>query len=148
MNAKKFMLSLLVGLMSFSFIGCGDDDVSPNDVAPAVMNTFKQMYPTATNANWEREKNGQLKVDFFMDNYEMEAWFEADGTWVMTYKELTIRELPQAAIDYINQNYAGREIEDVYRVETPTGNYYLVEIDMENQADIQLKFSDTGTLVV
>lgn len=123
-----------------------DDDVAESDVPQAVMTTFQQMFPNTT-AQWEKEKNGQLKAEFYYNYHEIEAWFQKDGTWTMTKKELSVSELPQAVLDYVSTNYSGLKIDDAHWVETPTEKYYLVELDRENKADIVLTFDENGNFI-
>ncbi|MBQ7572430.1 MAG: PepSY-like domain-containing protein, partial [Bacteroidaceae bacterium] len=120
-----------------------DDDMAESDVPEVVMAKFQQMYPNVT-ATWEKETNGQIKGEFYLDYHEMEVWFKKDGTWVMTVKDLNINELPQAVLDYVSANYKGLQIDDADWVETPTGNYYRVELDREDKNDIILNFTPAG----
>ncbi|MBQ9558494.1 MAG: PepSY-like domain-containing protein [Bacteroidaceae bacterium] len=144
MKLKNLLLCLMMGAMSLCAVSCGDDDVKENDVPEAVMTTFKQMFPNTT-AKWEKESDGQLKAEFYVDWREMEVWFKKDGTWTMTQKDMNTNELPQSVLDYIAQNYQGLELDDADWVETPTEKYYRVELD--GKSDIVLKFTEEGELI-
>ncbi len=145
MKAKYFFLCLAIGAMALFNVSC-DDDVTPSDVPAAVMTKFQQMYPDIT-AKWEKDKNGQLKAEFYSDYHEMEVWFQKDGTWVMTKKDISVNELPKTVLDYLTANYRGVEIDDADWVETPTEKYYLVELDKDKGNDIYLKFNEAGELI-
>ena len=142
---KNLFICLLMGVMAMLSISC-DDDVSAADVPAPVTSTFQQMFPGAT-AKWEKEPNGQLKAEFYADYHEMEAWFQKDGTWVMTQKDLNVSELPQTVLNYLAQNHPGVEIDDADWVETPTEKYYRVELDRESKKDIVLTFTEQGELI-
>ena len=77
MKAKYFFLCLAIGAMALFNVSC-DDDVTPSDVPAAVMTKFQQMFPNIM-AKWEKDKNGQLKAEFYSDYHEMEVWFQKDG---------------------------------------------------------------------
>ena len=141
MKLKNLFLCLAMAAMAMFNVSC-DDDVNSSDVPAAVMATFPN-----TTAQWENEKNGQLKADFNFDYHEMEVWFQNDGTWVRTKKDISASELPQKVLDYLDTNYKGVEIDDMDWVESPTEKYYLVELDRENRKDIYLKFSEAGELI-
>ena len=145
MKAKYFFLCLAIGAMALFNVSC-DDDVTPSDVPAAVMTKFQQMYPGIT-AKWEKDKNGQLKAEFYSDYHEMEVWFQKDGTWVMTKKDISVSELPKKVLDYLTANYTGVEIDDADWVETPTEKFYLVELDKDKGNDIYLKFNEAGELI-
>lgn len=145
MKAKYFFLCLAIGAMALFNVSC-DDDVTPSDVPAAVMTKFQQMFPNIT-AKWEKDKNGQLKAEFYSDYHEMEVWFQKDGTWVMTKKDISVSELPKTVLDYLTANYTGVEIDDADWVETPTEKYYLVELDKDKGNDIYLKFNEAGELI-
>ncbi len=146
MKLKNFFLCLTMGAMAMFNTSCGDDDLKPSEVPAAVMATFQEMFPNTT-AKWEKEKNGQIKAEFRIDYREMEAWFEKNGSWKMTKKDIIASELPQAALDYLEANYSGVEIDDVDWVETPESNYYIVELDRNNKKDIYLKFTESGEFI-
>ncbi len=142
---KKTFLFLMMGIIALFSVSC-DDDVAQSDVPDAVMATFQQMYP-GVNAQWEKERNDQLKAEFMWQYHEMEAWFQKNGTWVMTAKDLALSELPTAIPQYVQANYPLLQIDDADWVETPTEKYYQVELDRENQADIYLRFNEQGELI-
>ncbi len=145
MKAKYFFLCLAIGAMALFNVSC-DHGVTPSDVPAAVMTKFQQMFPNIT-AKWEKDKNGQLKAEFYSDYHEMEVWFQKDGTWVMTKKDISVSELPKTVLDYLTANYTGVEIDDADWVETPTEKYYLVELDKDKGNDIYLKFNEAGELI-
>ena len=145
MKLKNLLLCLAMAAMAMFNVSC-DDDVNSSDVPAAVMATFQKMFPNTT-AQWEKEKHGQLKADFNFDYHEMEVWFQNDGTWVRTKKDISASELPQKVLDYLDANYKGVEIDDMDWVESPTEKYYFVELDRENRKDIYLKFSEAGELI-
>ena len=94
---KKVFLAalLLVGIASYAvpftpapliYKSSGDGKHIPaSQVPPAVLESFNDRYPNATNVKWERERedNGvQYKADFMIGNKRFEARFAKDGTFL------------------------------------------------------------------
>jgi len=145
MKAKELFMCFLLGVMGLFATSC-DDDVAPSDVPEAVMATFQQMFPAAAATEWEKEK-GLYKADFNIGLRDMEAWFQSDGTWARTVKDLNPSEVPEAIQLYVSQNYPNLPFDDADWVETPTEKYYVAELDPENGNDIYLKFSEEGAFI-
>lgn len=122
-----------------------DGDVAAKDVPKAVMQTFRQMYPDVT-SQWERER-GIYDAEWKDGTVEFEAWFKADGTWMMTKQDMLPTSIPAAVTAYISDNYPDYKIDDAYYIETPDGTYYLVEIEKQGARDIYLRLDTDGTLL-
>lgn len=87
--------SLLIAATSFSAMNTanasvekvmskGDGQHIPaSQVPPAVLASFNSSFPTATNVQWEKEKeHGQTvyQADFYLNGKRWRATFSADGT--------------------------------------------------------------------
>ena len=114
---------------------CNDDDedVAANKVKTEVMTAFQEMYPNV-NAMWEVER-GMYKAEFYSNGCEVEAWYQMDGTWVMT------------VADRVKTDYPDRYIDDCDLVEKPTEKYYQLELDKQGAADIYVKISENGDIL-
>ncbi len=77
---------------------------------------------------------------------DLTVFFKTDGTWFATERDYH-GTLPQAVTDYIAVNMPEYRIDDVDFVETPTGNYYLVELEAHKMPDVHLKITADGTIV-
>ena len=137
---------MAVLMVAFVTVSCSDDDdnFSVNDVPAKVMDAFKTKYPI-TMAHWEKER-GKIKAEFVVNGQEAEAWYETDGTWIGT--ETNFRgSFPEAAQNYINTNYAGYTVDDADWIETPTMNYFDIDLEMLAKPDVRLLIKEDGTLV-
>ena len=144
MKIKHFLC--IFGLVSVALCSCSDDDddhVVVND--EAVKKTFTQMFPDTQVQEWEMEM-GFYKAEFVKDGKSVEAWFKTDGTWMKTETDVLLSDLPAPAKEYLSTQYPTNHVDDVDWVETPQGNYFLVELDAQG-ADIYLKFQADGTLI-
>ncbi len=68
-----------------------------------------------------------------------------DYTWVYTKTELSVSQLPEAVLQAINASeYASYEIEDVDFMQTPDGEYYLIEMELGSlEAELHIKADGT-----
>lgn len=144
MKWKMYFMAVL--MVAFVTVSCSDDDdnFSVNDVPAKVMDAFKTKYPN-TMAHWEKER-GKIKAEFVVNGQEAEAWYETDGTWIGT--ETNFRgSFPEAVQNYINTNYAGYTVDDADWIETPTMNYFDIDLEMLAKPDVRLLIKKDGTLV-
>lgn len=144
MKWKMYLMAVL--MVAFVTVSCSDDDdnFSVNDVPAKVMDAFKTKYPN-TMAHWEKER-GKIKAEFVVNGQEAEAWYETDGTWIGT--ETNFRgSFPEAVQNYINTNYAGYTVDDADWIETPTMNYFDIDLEMLAKPDVRLLIKEDGTLV-
>lgn len=114
---------------------------------PAEIEAFiKEKYPQSKIIELERE-NGRIEVDIIHDNKGKEVVFDANNQWLYTSWELRITELPQAVANVLNNpQYTGYRIDDADFVETPQGNYYLLELEKGN-SEIKIKVDEAGNIL-
>ena len=125
-----------------------DNDLNTNSVPTAVRDAFSGRYPGAQQVEWER--NAHLyEAEFVLNGVEYEAWFQADGTWVRTKSEINLRTatLPQAVKNYVAANYSGWSIDDADFIQTPTDEYYELELEKKGQQDVKLRIRPDGTVI-
>lgn len=111
--------------------GNGDDQDIPNNAVPQVVAAaFLAKYPTATRVEWE-QKNGRYKAECYVNGFETDVCFEADGTWKYTETEMTYAALPQEVKDaFLASTYAGWRVEDVTRWEfNDKADKYILEVE-------------------
>ena len=145
-NWKKMLTAGFFGLLLTMPVACDkDDDLLLTEVPEVVSANFAAMFP-GTWATWEKDR-GLLKAEFWHKGHEVDVWYQADGTWVGTETDIPVYELPEPVTDYVVQKYPDRYIDDADWVQTPTGDYYLLELDKHNAKDIYIKLSPEGVLI-
>ncbi len=144
MKWRLYVVALMVA--AFVTTACSDDDdrFTADDVPVKVMEAFKAKYPD-TIAHWEKER-GRIKAEFVVNGQETEAWFETDGTWIGTETDFR-GTLPDAVRSLIETEYAGYTIDDVDWVETPSVNYFSIELERHGKPDVRLLIKEDGTLL-
>lgn len=142
---KKVMFLAIMAMGLFVFSSCEkDDDINPE---PAFHEALSAKYPHATRAEWERKKEYYV-ADCWVDNNDMEVWFNKSAEWLMTETELTKANLPAAITTALGSGkYADWWIDDVDVLEYPSAvTHYVVEVE-QGKKEIDLYFSEEGELI-
>lgn len=94
-----------------------------------------------------------LEVDILTQTDQLEVCFDPSATyaWVSTSQDVLFASLPQiikTAAQKAVEKHAGYELDDdeAEKVVTPTGNYYIVKLEMDGKPDIQVEIKEDGTL--
>ncbi|MDE7026096.1 MAG: PepSY-like domain-containing protein [Paramuribaculum sp.] len=156
MRKKLFLLGMaLVALVSLP--ACSDDEEdednieTPPRVEQKYVDAFKQKFPDAdvSKVKWEKKQNYTVAEFARISNVETEAWFNTSAMWVMTNDALgkNLFMIPTAVNEAFNQTpYATSLIDDTKHYTTTTLDYYIIEVDQDPNADMQLYFLPDGTL--
>lgn len=90
---------------------------------------------------------GLLEVEIRHENREKEVYFNGQNAWVRTEWDIRRSELPQAVTAAIAASeWAAFSIDDIEYVQTPTAEYYLVELERGNR-EIELRIDANGTIL-
>lgn len=146
---KKFSF-LFLSLVAVLFMAaCSDDDDKKDpDYQPgtAVQQTFKQMFPNATNVLWS-EKDDYGVANFLNSNTQTVAWFNQDGVWYLTETSVLTTAIPKVITDAIaNSDYKTWKVVDASHLErkdmVPA---YVVELTQDNHV-VDLYYAEDGHL--
>ena len=118
MKLKIFVSFMLLGVAAFA-------GTTPN---AAVLKTFNEKFPTATDVKWGIENKTEYEADFKLDGKSLSANFNDDGTWLVTESGVSPKELPVALGEYLNKNMPGAEIKETAKLDLPGG---LVNYEIE-----------------
>lgn len=143
MKLKYFLPVLAFGLLVLQ--GCSDDDDGLKNVPETIKSAFNQKYPGKSVREWEK-KSGYYVAEFSNDNRSADAWFTPSGSWVRTETDY-IGALPAAVSDYISQNYPIAVIDDQDWIETPTDQYFEIELEQRKKKDVTLYIRNDGTVL-
>ena len=140
LNAALF---LTLGLF---VISCNDDDDFSLDNS-AVKSAFSSMYPEATKAEWEM-KFTYYVAEFKLNNFETEAWFDTDASWVLTETDLNYATLPDSVVSSFEASeYATWKRDDIDMLERPeTAPVYIIEVESGN-TELDLYYAENGELM-
>jgi hypothetical protein len=96
------------------------------NVPPAVTKAFNGKYPNATNIKWGKESAKEYEAEFKLNESNVSANFDTDGTWVETETVIKVTDLPAVVVAAIKKNYPGAVITMAEKLEQP-GNKLLYE---------------------
>lgn len=117
----------------------------PSALPAAIKEFISKEYPNARIVEIDNEK-GMTEVDIIHDNKSKELLFSAAGEWISTSWDVRIANLPQPVKTAVLAKYPGYEIDDAEYVETPDGDYYLVEVE-KGETEVHVKVTEEGTVL-
>lgn len=124
----------------------GYEDFIPSPPSSSVDAYLKEHYPAARIVDIDRE-NGMTEVEILDGTVYRELLFDNGGAWVQTKTELRTSALPEAVAAAIRASqYASYRIDDVDFIQTPAGEWYLVELESGNQ-EVKLRIDAAGTIL-
>lgn len=143
--------AVVVLLSALSLAACSDDDDDNKDtfVPPSnIVVALKQLYPSAQDIEW-KVKGVYYVADCQVNDDELDVWFNADASWVMTENELDgIEDLvPAVYTAFIESEYSSWTVTDVYFLDYPQQpSESVVQVKQGNQR-YALYFSQEGGLL-
>ena len=129
---KLLILLAAASICSAAYAGPVMDD----DIAKApkkVEKAFQKMYTGAKDIEWEL-KLDIYAVDFKIDGKDVEAYYNAEGTWLRSKEDVSASSVPAAVKKAVKEAYPDFKIEDYDLVKDARGNeFYSVEIEKESR---------------
>lgn len=144
------MVGMGVVMMGFA-TSCSDDndDVPTADVPAAVTKSFKEMFPNASNVEWERYSPYYV-ADFYVNTFDTDAWFSPDGTWAMTETDYgsLVTMLPIEMQNTFNSSeYADWIVDDVQLYERQADTFSLIEVETSGMPDVGVFIGSDGSIL-
>ena len=91
--------------------------------------------------------DGYLEVEIWHDGREKDVYFNGAGEWVWTEWDVRYSELPEAVKSVLTSGYGDYEVDDVTYVETPSGEYYLIELEGRGDRELHLRIDASGNIL-
>ncbi|WP_319502615.1 PepSY-like domain-containing protein [uncultured Draconibacterium sp.] len=130
----------MVAVLAVSLIACAQ--TPPQSVA----DTFNSKFSGATKVKWDQEEENGWEAEFIMDNSEISASFNDDGTWLETESEINETDLPTAVKAKLAMNYWGYEMEGVEKIEKPGFFGYEIAIEKGDE-ELEIQISDDCKII-
>ena len=125
--------------------GSTDNPYLPEETPTDIEAMVKEMYPNAVIIETDRE-NGNIEVDIIDQNIGKEVVFNSAYEWIYTSWDIHPNALPDVVKTTVTTNYPDYMIDDVDFYETPTGNFYDVEIEKGN-FEQHIRVTESGELL-
>ncbi len=116
------------------------------DSGQSIVSAVNNLYPNASIVEIDREHN-RIEVDIVHENIGKEVLFDTFLNWIYTKWDIRSMSLPTAILQYVQTNYANARIDDAEYYESPSGNYYEIEIELHGDRDVTLWFDTNGNVV-
>ena len=144
---KKLLYSLLM-LTVVAFTACNDDDDHPavklNEAEKVFIET---KYPGAVITEVEKTHGGLVDVDIVHDSKQKDVYFKEGGDWLYTKWDILVADLPEVASNAVLTANPDFRIDEVDYVESPTGDFYEVEIKKPGSPDKYVNVTAEGVIV-
>lgn len=141
--ATLFATGLVLGASAQDKIS-EQDKLKESDVPATVQSSFKSAFPNAKDVEWKM-KEGKYKVSFDVNGTDHMAAFGADGKLMSKGMKIRTSELPTAVSDAVKSAHAGRNIDEVYRMDKDGTAYYLVKLS--GDPETKVKYTADGQMV-
>ncbi len=124
----------------------GGSDYLPSPLPDKVKSFIESRYEGARIVETDME-TGWLEVDIVHEGKAKEVRFDNSSyEWISTSWDVMPGQLPQAVSDAISANFPEYRTDDADFVETPDGNYYLIELERGNE-DRYVRIAEDGSLI-
>ena len=137
----------LVGFLLILVYACSDDDNHYSFVSETTKEAFKSDFPNARLVEWEKKKIYYV-ADFYVDKYEMEAWYDDTGRCIIVEKDILYEELSSSIQKALSESaYSDWLIDDVDEY-TREGYeaIYVIEVE-QGETEINLVYNKDGVLL-
>ncbi len=130
---KKYLLAML-------FVGLGiwlPQTLTAQNVPASAKAHFEKNYSGAHVKEWEAIHDGGFEVEYHYQGKKYETYYDKNGNWVRTERELKKSEVPQSVWNALkNSSFASYKIDDddVELHQTPKhAEIYEVEVKNKNE---------------
>lgn len=128
-----------------SDMGGGAGNYLPSELTDAMRAFIEEHYPGASIIETDLEPNW-MEVDIIHDRTAKEVRFTTTGEWISTSWDVRLTDVPQVVKDAAQAAYPGFRMDDADYVQTPAGDYYLIELEKGGQ-DVYVKVQADGTVL-
>ena len=146
---RVYLLAILI-LAPFALSSCEkyDDygDMMLYSNADNIQASVIEIYPQARIIDMDRDRK-TIEVDIIdSNNIKRDVYLDLSFRWLRTETDINRNALPTEVINRIASEYASWFIDSAKQVDTPQGNYYLVEIE-KGERDRYIKIDAAGNIL-
>jgi hypothetical protein len=137
---KNFVI--LVALFSMVFSSACSQKNPPDNVKKE----FSQKFADAKSVKWDSEEANEWEAEFKINGKEMSACFDNTGNWLETEAEVSAKDLPQAVLNTLKNEFPGFKTGESSTIENPEMKGF--EIAVKNkETKITVIINVNGTIL-
>lgn len=134
-------ISILIIFAAFQ-INASAQKLVETEVPTPVKSSFTMMFNNTAVTSWEMV-DGNYKANYMQAGVENAVLYTAEGKIIHYENPITARDLPEATMNYINSNLAGKKITNVMRIKTITG---MISYKLK-AGDVNYLFDSNGSFI-
>jgi hypothetical protein len=123
---KKIIFSAgIIFLAGFSTVFAND---GPAMVSKQVLESFKDKFSGASEVSWKEERELDVAT-FRFDGLIFFAYFDKQGEWVATARNILSSQLPIPLLMQLKKDYQGFWISALMEVDSQSGTSYYITVE-------------------
>ena len=138
----KIKLFLVVSFLSIGML------FGQNLKIPATIgDSFKKLYPNATDVKWEKEDKNSFEANFVNDGTKTSIVLDAAGNLVETEVVIPNAKAPEQILKYVAENFKDSKINEVCKITDSKGKTsYEVEVQ-KGKKKKDIMFDENNNIV-
>ena len=121
------------------------EDYLPADIQSELSKFVAQKYPGAVIMDTEFD-DGEFEVEIVHEDRGKDVYFSKDYDWLRTEWDIRKNELPAAVLAQLNTSYPSWKIDDAEYVETPSGDWFKIELE-KGDSEVKIRITAAGVIL-
>ena len=121
------------------------EDYLPSDIQSAIESFINARYPGAVIVDSEYD-DGEIEVEIIHNGRGKDVYFSSNNEWLRTEWDVRKSELPAAVLTQVNAAYLSWKIDDAEYMETPSGEWFVIELE-KGESEVKIRITADGVIL-